>query len=54
MITFTILLIALLALAIITTIALLVGGTGVLVVFGDVIVFVLIVWTIVRLIRRRR
>ena len=54
MITFIITLIALLALAITIGIVLLAGGAGVVLVFGDLIAFVLIIWLIVRFIRRRR
>lgn len=50
MITLTIVLIALAAVAG----AAIVGGAGLLVAFGDVIVFGLILWAIIRLIRRRR
>lgn len=50
MITLTIVLIALATVAI----AAIVGGAGLLVAFGDVIVFGLILWAIIRLFRRRR
>lgn len=54
MITFTILLISLLMLAVMSAIILLVGGAGFIAVFGDLIVCVLIIGLIVRLIKRRR
>jgi hypothetical protein len=54
MITFTVLLIAALVLVIISAIALLLGGAGFILVFGDVIAFALIVWAIVRLFRRKK
>lgn len=54
MIMFTILLIAALVLAAMSVVALLLGGAGVVLVFGDVIAFALIVWAIVRLIRRKK
>lgn len=54
MITFTILLISLLTLAVMSAIILLVGGAGFIAVFGDLIVCVLIIGLIVRLIKRRR
>ena len=54
MIIFTILLIAALILAAVTAIAILIGGAGVAIVFGDLIVFGLIVWAIIRLFRRRK
>lgn len=54
MVTFTIVLIALAVIAIAAIIATIVGGAGLIVMFGDVIVFGLILWAIIRLIRRRR
>lgn len=50
MITFAIVAIAVVALAIVA----LAGGMGFLLAFGDIIVFGLILWWIIRLIRRRR
>lgn len=52
MITFTVLLIALLIFAVAATLAVLAGGAGLLLVFGDIIVAGLIVWLIVHLFRR--
>lgn len=56
MITFTVSMILLLLLAIIATIALIVGGASFVVAFGDLIVFMLIVGALVKMIRfiRRR
>lgn len=54
MVMFTILLIALAVIAVAAIIAAIVGGAGLLVMFGDLIVFGLIVWVIIRLFRRRR
>ena len=53
MITLFTILTVLLALVIGTVIAVLIGGTGLLLVFGDLIVFGLIIWLIIRLIRRK-
>ena len=54
MITFTILLITLLALIIATALIILAGGAGIIVAFGDVIICGLIIFTIVRLFVRRK
>ena len=54
MIMFVILLVSLLALAIMTAVALLLGGAGILVVFGDLIVCALIIAGIVRLFKRKK
>ena len=54
MITFIILLIAALTIAIATTLVILAGGAGVIIAFGDLIVCGLILWAIVRLFRRRK
>lgn len=47
------LVIGIMMLCIIAAISLIVGGIGVLAVFGDVIVFILIIVAIVKLIRRK-
>ena len=54
MIMFTILLITLLALAITSALCIVAGGAGLLLVFGDLIICVGIIWLIVRLFRRRK
>lgn len=54
MITFTILLVALLSLIIATALIILAGGAGIIVAFGDVIVCGLIIFTIIRLFMRRK
>ena len=54
MITFTIILVALLTLLIATALIILAGGAGLIVAFADVIVFGLIIWLIVHLIRRSK
>ena len=54
MVILTILLAILLTLLVIATIAILAGGVSVIVAFGDIIAFVLIVWLLVKLFRRRR
>ena len=54
MITFTILLIALLAAIIVTGIIALVCGAGFVVVFGDAIICVLIISLLVKLFKRRK
>lgn len=51
MITFIVMLIVLLVVAAILAIVPIIGTAGLAVVFGDVIVFALIVWAIVRLIK---
>lgn len=53
MITFTVILITLLSLAIAAALILLAGGAGVILAFGDLIVCAGIIWVIVRLFRRR-
>lgn len=54
MITFIVTLITLLSLAAFAVVLILVGGTGFVVAFGDVIVCGLIIWLIIRFIIRRR
>jgi hypothetical protein len=54
MITFITLLAALIAFVIIASIIGLVCGAGLLVVFGDLIVFVLIVWALAKLFKRKK
>jgi hypothetical protein len=54
MITFTVLLIAVVALAIAAALIFLVGGTGILLAFGDLFVCGFLIWLIVRIFRRRR
>lgn len=54
MITFIILFVSLLALAIMIAASLLLGGAGILVVFGDAVVCALILWAIIRLFRRKK
>ena len=53
MITFTIILIALLSLAIAVALVILAGGVGVVLAFGDLIICAGIIWLIVKLFRRR-
>lgn len=52
MITFTILLIALLSLVTAAALIVLTGGAGIILAFGDLIVCGLLIWLIVRLFRR--
>lgn len=54
MITFTILLVTLLSLAIAVALVVLAGGAGLVLAFGDLIVCGLFIWLIVRLFRRRK
>lgn len=54
MITFIILLVTLLTLALVATLVVLAGGAGILVAFGDVIVCGLIIYLLVKLFRRRK
>lgn len=54
MIIFTILAIALLVIAAIATIACIICGAGVVALFGDLIVFGLIVWLLIKVFRRRK
>ena len=54
MITFIVTLITLLSLAAFAVVLILVGGTGFVIAFGDVIVCGLIIWLIIRFIIRRR
>ena len=54
MIMFTLILITLLLATIVSAIALLLGGVGIFAVFGDVIVFGLIVYALIRIFRRRK
>lgn len=53
MITFTIILIVLLALGIAAALVLLAGGAGVILAFGDLFVCAGIIWLIIRIFRRR-
>lgn len=54
MITFIVLLVALVSLLMGAALVALAGGAGVIIAFGDVIVCGLIIWLIVRLFRRRK
>lgn len=54
MITFTILAVALLTVAIVTVLSLIAGGAGFILAFGDLIIAGLILYAIFRLIRRRK
>ena len=54
MIMFTILLGLLIAIAVIALIAAIVGGAGLLVVFGDAIVFGLIMWLFIRVFKKKK
>lgn len=54
MILFSLLLIGLVTLGVVAAAALLAGGAGLLVVFGDLIVCGLIIWGLVWLFRRRK
>lgn len=54
MIIFTILLIALVVAAVIGLVAAIVAGGSFIVVFGDAIVFGLIVWMIIKIFRRKK
>ena len=54
MITFTLLLIAFIVIAIISIISIIVGGAGFIALFGDVIICGLIIWLLVKLFRRRK
>lgn len=54
MILFTVLVVTLLVLALATVFTLAMGGTVLAIVFGDLIVFVLLIALIVHLIRRKR
>ena len=54
MITFAIILITLLALAIAAALVILAGGAGVILAFGDLIICGGIIWLLVKLFRRRR
>lgn len=54
MITFIVTLITLLSLAAFAVVLILVGGTGFVIAFGDVIVCGLIIWLTIRFIIRRR
>lgn len=54
MITFTILLIALLLFAIISVICIIAGGAGLILILGDLIVCGAIIWLIIRLFRRKK
>ena len=54
MITLSILVIAVIIFAIVAALFALIGGGAFIVAFGDLIIFGLIVWLIVRLFRRKR
>ena len=54
MITFTILLIALLIFAVISAICIVAGGAGIILIFGDLIICGAIIWLLVRLFRRKK
>lgn len=54
MVLFTIILIALLVLAAGTIAAILLGGAGVLVAFGDAIIFGLIIFILIKLFKKRK
>ena len=54
MITFTMLLITLLALIIATALIIIAGGAGVILALGDLIVCGAIIWLIVRIFRRKK
>lgn len=54
MILFTILLTAIVAIAVIGLFAAIIAGGSLLVVFGDVIAFGLIVWLIIKIFRRKK
>lgn len=53
MITFFVLMVALVALIIAAALIITIGGAGIILALGDLIVFGLIIWLIVRLFRRR-
>ena len=54
MVILTILLALLLAVAIIVSVVLLAGGIGVIAAFGDIIIFALIIWLLVKLFKRKK
>ena len=54
MITFAILLISLLVFAIISTICIIAGGAGLILILGDLIICGAIIWLIIRLFRRKK
>lgn len=54
MILFTILLSTVIAIAVITLISAIIAGLGFAAVFGDVIVFGLIVWLIIKIFRKKK
>ena len=54
MITLTILLTVIIAIAIAVLIGAIISGVGIIAVFGDVIVFGLIIWLIIKFFRRRK
>lgn len=54
MITFTILLITLLAFLIISAICIIAGGAGIILLLGDLIICGAIIWLIIRLFRRKK
>lgn len=54
MILFTILLVALIAIAVLTLISAIIAGGSLIAVFGDLIVFGLIVWLIIKIFNRKK
>lgn len=52
MIIFTILLIALIAAAVVALVSAIIAGSSFIMVFGDAIVFVLLVWAIIKIIKK--
>ena len=54
MITFTVLLIALLIFAVFTALCIVAGGAGLILIFGDLVVCGAIIWLLVRLFRRNK
>lgn len=54
MITLTILLTLIIAIAIAVLIGAIISGVGLIAVFGDVIVFGLIVWWVIKILRRKK
>lgn len=54
MITFTILLIALLIFTAIATLLAVVGGTGIILIFGDLIICGAIIWLLIRMFTKKK
>lgn len=54
MITFAILLIALLVFAVITAFCIVAGGAGIILIFGDLVICGAIIWLLVHLFRRKK